>query len=99
MGAAPSVILAQRGTLRKPSWPTLATAYAFASCTAAAAIAFSRPEIFLRMNAVWLLVWVATTTVTLACIGQWYIHRQFGEVKFVRHNEVGGFIVAVVGTL
>jgi Protein of unknown function (DUF4239) len=99
MGAAPSVIVAQRETFRKPSWPTLATAYAFASCTAAAAIALSRPEVFLRMNAVWLLVWVATTAVTLACIGQWYIHRQFSEVTFVRHNEVGGFIVAVVGTL
>ena len=51
------------------------------------------------MNAVVLLVWVATTAVTLACIAQWYLHRHFGEVKFVRHNEVGGFIVAVVGTL
>ncbi|MGA9274505.1 MAG: hypothetical protein WBV67_13540 [Candidatus Cybelea sp.] len=41
------------------------------------------------MNAVWLLVWVATTAVTLACIGQCYIHRKFDEVNFVRHNEVG----------
>lgn len=99
MGAASSVIAALRGTFREPSWPTLAGAYAVASCTAAAAIALSRPEVFLRMNAVWLLVWVATTAVTLACIGQWYIHRKFDEVNFVRHNEVGGFIVAVVGTL
>lgn len=89
MGAAPSVIAALHGTFREPSWPTLAGACAVASCTAAAAIALSRPEVFLRMNAVWLLVWVATTAVTLACIGQWYIHRKFDEVNFVRHNEVG----------
>jgi Protein of unknown function (DUF4239) len=45
------------------------------------------------------LVWVATTAVALACLAQWYVHRRFPESDFVRHNEVGGFIVAVVGSL
>jgi hypothetical protein len=93
------MIAALRGTLREPSWPALAVAYTIVSCTAAVAIAVSRPEVFLRMNAVCLLLWATATAVTLACIGQWYVHRRFSEINFVRHNEVGGFIVAVVGAL
>ena len=99
MGAAPAVIAVLRGTVREPSVPALATAYVAVSCAAAAAIAFARPDAFLRMNAVWLLFWAVTTAVTLACLGQWYVHRQFSEADFVRHNEVGGFIVALVGAL
>jgi hypothetical protein len=93
------MIAALRGTLREPNWPALAVAYAIVSCTAAVAIAVSRPEVFLQMNAVCLLLWATATAVTLACIGQWYVHRRFSEINFVRHNEVGGFIVAVVGAL
>jgi hypothetical protein len=51
------------------------------------------------MNAIVLLVWASSTAVAVACVGQWYLHRRFAEVKFVQHNEVGGFIVAVVGSL
>jgi hypothetical protein len=88
-----------RPALREPSWPALAGAYGAASCMAAIAIALAHPGALLRMNAVWLLFWAASTAVTLACAGQWYVHRRFSEVSFVRHNEVGGFIVAVVGSL
>ncbi|MBV8366162.1 MAG: DUF4239 domain-containing protein [Candidatus Eremiobacteraeota bacterium] len=35
----------------------------------------------------------------LACAGQIAVHRHFSSQDFVRHNEVGGFIIAVVGTL
>jgi len=93
------VIASLRATLSEPSWPALATTYAVVSCTAAAAIAIAQPEALVRMNAVWLLFWATTTAVTLACMGQWYLHRRFREINFVRHNEVGGFIVAVVGAL
>ena len=100
LGAAHAVLGALRSTLREPSWPALAAAsYAVVSCTVGAAIALSRPEIFLRMNAFWLLLWAVTTAVTLTSVGQWYVHRRFSEVNFVRHNEVGGFIIAVVGAL
>lgn len=51
------------------------------------------------MNAVWLLLWATTTAVSLACLGQWYVHRRFNQLDFVRHNEVGGFIVSIVGAL
>jgi hypothetical protein len=51
------------------------------------------------MNAVALLLWATTTAVAIACAGQSFIHRRFGERTFVQHNEVGGFIVAVAGTL
>lgn len=37
--------------------------------------------------------------VSLVCAGQWYTHRVFKEEDFVRHNEVGGFIIAVAGSL
>lgn len=37
--------------------------------------------------------------VALACGGQLYVHRRFAHQDFVQHNEVGGFIIAVVGTL
>ncbi len=93
------MIAVLRGTLREPNWPALAVAYAVVSCTAVSAVALARPDAFLRMNPVWLLFWFATTAVTLACIGQWYVHRRFSEINFVGHNEVGGFIVAIVGAL
>ena len=99
MGAAPAVIAVLRATVREPGWPALPVAYAVVSCAAAVATAFLHPEAFLRMNAVWLLFWAVTTAVTLACLAQWYVHRRFREINFVRHNEVGGFIIAVVGAL
>ena len=51
------------------------------------------------MNAGLLLLWASTTAVAAGGLGQWYVHRRFREADFVGHNEVGGFIVAVVGSL
>jgi len=82
-----------------PSGAALAAAYAAVSLTAAAAVAIADPAAFFRMNAAWLLLWATTTTVALACSGQWYLHRRFRESDFVRHNEVGGFIVSIVGAV
>jgi hypothetical protein len=46
-----------------------------------------------------LLTCAIVVTAALACSVQIAIHRRFGKADFVRHNEVAGFIVAVVGTL
>jgi len=46
-----------------------------------------------------LLVVAIAIALLFACGGQIYVHRRFGGQTFVRHNEVGGFIIAVVGTL
>ena len=73
--------------------------YAAVNVAAGAAVAGWEPASFLRMNAVWLLLWATTTAVALACSGQWYVHRRFNRLNFVRHNEVGGFIVSIVGGL
>jgi hypothetical protein len=81
------------------SWPALAGIYALVSCAAAAAIATHSPDLFYRVNAVLLLLWTTSTAVAIACTGQWYVHERFAEVDFVRHNEVGGFIVSIVGAL
>jgi hypothetical protein len=37
--------------------------------------------------------------VAITCAGQTYVHRRFSDQDFVQHNEVGGFIIAVVGSL
>ncbi|HME80940.1 MAG TPA: hypothetical protein VKF82_02575 [Candidatus Eremiobacteraceae bacterium] len=46
-----------------------------------------------------LLLVAAAMGLLFACGGQLYVHRHFGGSGFVRHNEVGGFIISVVGTL
>jgi hypothetical protein len=65
----------------------------------AAVLAYSAPELFTRINAVLLLLWATSAAVAGASAGQWYVHARFAESKFVQHNEVGGFIVAVVGAV
>jgi Protein of unknown function (DUF4239) len=92
-------VVALRGSLRGSLWPASVGAYALVSLATAVALARVGSDALLRMNAVGLLVWAATTTVALAGLGQWHLHRRFNAVNFVRHNEVGGFIVAVVGSL
>ena len=37
--------------------------------------------------------------VAIAAGGQRFVHHRFGGQDFVQHNEVGGFIIAVVGSL
>lgn len=46
-----------------------------------------------------LLVIAVLLAVLFACGGQWYVHRHFPEEDFVHHNEVGGVIIAIAGTL
>ena len=46
-----------------------------------------------------LLAIAIVVVVAGACGGQIYIHRHFRSADFVQHNEVGGFIISVVGTL
>jgi uncharacterized membrane protein YfcA len=100
MEAAPAVIAAlRRATLRAPIWPAAIGVYVVLSLAVGAALAQTGPDAFLRMNACLLLLWASTTAVGAACLGQWYVHQRFREADFVRHNEVGGFIVAIVGSL
>ncbi|MBV8363791.1 MAG: DUF4239 domain-containing protein [Candidatus Eremiobacteraeota bacterium] len=46
-----------------------------------------------------LLIVAVFFAVALAAGGQVFLHRRFRDHDFVPHNEVGGFIIAVVGTL
>ncbi|MDQ6781761.1 MAG: DUF4239 domain-containing protein [Candidatus Eremiobacteraeota bacterium] len=46
-----------------------------------------------------LLVAAAAVFVAFACGGQSFVHRRFSRANFLKHNEVGGYIIAVVGTL
>ena len=46
-----------------------------------------------------LLLLAIVAAVALAGGGQIFVHRRFSTADFVQHNEVGGFIIAVVGTL
>ncbi|HTJ24683.1 MAG TPA: DUF4239 domain-containing protein [Candidatus Limnocylindria bacterium] len=46
-----------------------------------------------------LLVAAITLAVAIACTAQTFVHRRFKNADFVAHNEVAGFIIAVVGTL
>lgn len=46
-----------------------------------------------------LLVLALGVSVVLAAAGQFWIHRRFRGQDFIAHNEVGGIIIAVSGTL
>ena len=99
MGSKASMIGARSRTYPALSWAATAGAYALVSCTVAAAMSYHGLAAFYRMNAVLLLLWATSTAVAIACTGQWYVHRRFAYWDFVRHNEVGGFIVSIVGAL
>ncbi|HEY3777873.1 MAG TPA: hypothetical protein VGL35_07430 [Rhizomicrobium sp.] len=49
--------------------------------------------------AVLLLVLALVFAITLAGAGQIFVHRRFRRQDFIAHNEVGGIIMAVSGTL
>ena len=100
MGSETAVIAAlRRRTPHGSIWPASISVYTIISLVVAAKLARPGPDAFLQMNAGLLLLWTSTTAVAAACLGQWYVHRRFRESDFVRHNEVGGFLVAVVGSL
>jgi hypothetical protein len=46
-----------------------------------------------------LLVIVLAAAIGLAGLGQMWVHRRFHDGDFVGHNEVGGIIIAVSGTI
>jgi hypothetical protein len=46
-----------------------------------------------------LLVLTCAIAVAFATGAQIWIHRRFARIDFLQHNEVGGFIITVVGTL
>ncbi len=48
----------------------------------------------------WLLMLlVIAVCVGLACGGNFLVHRRFKKTDFIAHNEVAGFIIAVVGVI
>jgi hypothetical protein len=85
-----------------PKTPPLVLAgsgFVAVSVAIVAIVAAARPSLFLHASATGLLFAAICVAVSSACIGQWYVHRLLPERDFVRHNEVGGFIIAVAGTL
>jgi len=52
-----------------------------------------------RIPAAFLLVAVLAIAIGLAGFGQVWVHRRFRDGDFVGHNEVGGIIIAVSGTI
>jgi hypothetical protein len=77
----------------------VALAYAFAACIGAAVVWRLHPEFLVEAPAVPLLIAAVTVSLAFACGGQCYVHHRFSSHDFVQHNEVGGFIVSVAGTL
>src|SRR5438309_539783 len=49
--------------------------------------------------AIVLLSCALVLAVGLACLGQLLVHRRFRRQSFIEHNEVGGVIFTVAGTL
>jgi hypothetical protein len=88
-----------RRAARTPVLVRAGTGFVAACGATAAIVAAVQPELFLRAPATALLFATLCVAVTTACTGQWYVHRLLPERDFVRHNEVGGFIIAVAGTL
>jgi hypothetical protein len=88
-----------RRTAKTPPLVLAGTGFVAAAITATVLLATTHPAIFLQAPAVALLFVAICVTVTGACVGQWYVHRLLPERDFVRHNEVGGFIIAVAGSL
>lgn len=57
------------------------------------------PMVLYAIPPVLLLIIAIAVAVGFAVGGQLYVHRRFKAADFVQHNEVAGFIIAVVGTL
>lgn len=49
--------------------------------------------------AVVLLLCALTLAISLACLGQIYVRRRWNSDDLIVHNEVGGILIAVAGTL
>ncbi len=98
IGQAALRVLADRPE-KTPAIVVAGTAFVTLSAGSAAIILATRPAFFLHAPAAALLFAAICVAVATACVGQWYVHRLLPERNFVRHNEVGGFIIAVAGTL
>jgi hypothetical protein len=83
-----------------PRWYAYAgLAYFAAWCVAAAIIARVRPTLFVEAPAILLLVISVSVALAFAWGGQLLVHQIFAEHDFVQHNDVGGYIITVAGTL
>ena len=87
------------GRARTPYWPRITIGYAVLCCVAALVVSFTRPSFLLEMPAFVVLAVTLSVALCFSCAGQWYVHQRFAAHDFVQHNEVGGFIIAVAGTL
>lgn len=76
-----------------------ALAYVLAWSITGLALWFVRPQVIVEAPAVLLLVIAVSVAVAFACGGLLYVHNRFTSHDFVQHNEVGGFMIAVAGTL
>jgi hypothetical protein len=48
----------------------------------------------------WALILMITLgVIVIACGGHVLVHRHFARINFIEHNEVAGFVVAIVGVL
>ena len=87
---------------RKSLFPHLAALYIMLFGAAAIIVWRTQPDLpqrLLGLQPYVLLLFATFVAVTLACAGQVFVHHHFRSQEFVRHNEVGGFIIAVAGTL
>lgn len=55
--------------------------------------------LLLSVPAIVLLVGALLVGIGLACLGQLLVHRYFRRVLLIEHNDVGGIIIVVAGTL
>lgn len=54
---------------------------------------------FMEAPAIGLLLVAVSATLALSCGTQWYLHHRFANHDFVQHNEIGGFIIGVTGSV
>jgi len=80
-------------------WPGYALTYAACCCASAFAVWACSPNVFIAAPALVLLAAAFSVALAFGCGGQEWVHNRFSGQDFVQHNEVGGFIIAVAGTL
>ena len=87
---------ARRGAKR---FSSAALVYAALCGIAASALWRMDAPLLISAPAIPLLIVALTAALAFACGGQAYVHERFSTHDFVQHNEVGGFMIAVAGTL
>ncbi len=101
MGAA-SPLIAITLAFRVRAFPAaviVGAAFMVACLAGTVLVQATRPNLIEELPAPFILAIAGTFAVTFACVGQWYVHHRFHESGFVRHNEVGGYIIAVAGAI